>query len=61
MDTMSDDDRQRNKEAADNECKALEAIFKDGEYSTKKDSSSTSVTIALPFGDESKLFRNSLY
>mmetsp|Transcript_15236 Transcript_15236/g.33072 ORF Transcript_15236/g.33072 Transcript_15236/m.33072 type:complete len:1605 (-) Transcript_15236:173-4987(-) len=53
--TMSDEVRQRNEEAADNECEALEAIFEEGEYSIKKDSSFTSVTIALPFGDESKL------
>eukprot|EP00579_Thalassiosira_antarctica_P027774 CAMPEP_0202007050 /NCGR_PEP_ID=MMETSP0905-20130828/11633_1 /ASSEMBLY_ACC=CAM_ASM_000554 /TAXON_ID=420261 /ORGANISM="Thalassiosira antarctica, Strain CCMP982" /LENGTH=1614 /DNA_ID=CAMNT_0048564925 /DNA_START=88 /DNA_END=4932 /DNA_ORIENTATION=+ len=55
--TMSDEDRQRNEEAAANECEALEAIFEPGEFSIKKEegaSTTTSVAIALPFG-ESKL------
>ncbi|KAL7543887.1 hypothetical protein ACHAXR_013327 [Thalassiosira sp. AJA248-18] len=52
--TISDEDRQRNEEAAANECEALEAIFEEGEFSTQKDSTSTAVAIALSFG-KSKL------
>ena len=49
--SISDEDKRMNEESAANECEALEAIFEEGEFSIKKDDTSTSVTIALPFGD----------
>ena len=53
--TISDEDRQMNEEAAANECEALEAIFEEGEFSILRDDTSTSITIALPFGHDTKL------
>jgi len=52
---ISDEDRQMNEEAAANECEALEAIFEEGEFSILREATSTTITIALPFGDDTKL------
>ena len=49
--SVSDEDRERNEEAAANECEALEAIFEAGEFAIKKDGGFTSVAIALPYGN----------
>ena len=67
--SISDEDKRMNEESAANECEALQAIFEEGEFSIKKDDTSTSVAIALPFGgadDETKLslevhYMNGLY
>ena len=49
---ISDEDKEMNIEAASNECEALGAIFEEGEFSITKDEATTTVTIALPFGDD---------
>jgi len=46
---ISDDDRNRNVEAAANECEAIEAIFDKKDFSIEVGPSMTSVYIALPF------------
>jgi ATP-dependent RNA helicase DHX57 len=47
--STSDEDRDRNEELAANEREAMEAIFKEDEFSIKIGQSLTSVFIALPF------------
>lgn len=49
MESISDDDRNRNVEAAANECEAMEAIFDKEDFSIEVGLSMTSVVIALPF------------
>ena len=47
---LTDEDKERNMEAATNECEALEAIFEAEEFSIEKDNNTTSVFISIPFG-----------
>jgi hypothetical protein len=51
MDILTDEDKERNMEAATNECEALEAIFEAEEFSIEKDNNNTSVFISIPYGD----------
>ncbi|KAL9179142.1 hypothetical protein ACHAXT_000184 [Thalassiosira profunda] len=63
--SILEEERQRNEEAARNELEALEAIFAAGECAIEKNDDTTCVSIALPFG-ESKLlldvhYRDGMY
>ena len=48
--SLTDEDKERNMEAAANECEALGAIFEPEEFSIVTDSNTTSISISIPFG-----------